>query len=1174
MKAVGPKILGRKNGVQPSTSRLATNVPTFKLTFDSSAGTRSTEHYAPVAAAAPQLPPQPDNSASDNFTPDNLMLENGTCLPFPDGTPEDVLPAYETTVPCDEEGPKTRQTVSHMDELKAQESVFLRNLLSLHHHSQLLSPCVCGLEFHLRKVACSDCLQAELLCPQCWLNKHRTMPTHWALVWKPKERFFEKTDFCRVLENAVVALGHYVDSNGIHATAISFCRCQTADGSRTAEFEQLLQAGIFPGSVKEPKTGYTLGLLGYYHQERSQGKGSAYNFVHVLQRMADPYFADTVPDIYKNFLAITRFHGHLDIVMRRGHAHGVDVPLAGKQSRPYPNRPIGYLGLQCAACPERGVNMPLVVNVPKYLRHLISQHLTLDGNFKANLFYKRDDGSDKALTDGRMYFPRQTEFEEIARSYVINKEDTEVPCDSHIGSVRHQGLPKYGNTAVSGVIACACDHTVAGSLVDMLKGEAFALGTYAQREFLSHYHSPAHTQECRSPITFSYDSWCSFVINLLTRALELFPEETWLHELLAAVEGQIPADHIMDHGPFCRALWQAIYFNCRAHFYGESAELLWAFLNPLGSSTRQMTGGARHDIINFVIDAWNTLKVLRQARLLADERLEALHLFELHMAVVEDLSKQHATEVVTLVSHVAGRKEVWQSASAELLTIDNVLASMVAEEREKMARQDAHSTKTSVAHWIHDGMGIERQQNLVIALLKNHREHALQETWATITKLRDGLNTNLKKFREHQRSIYPHLKLSALDMDEPELTAIQLPSYRMKHGHQPTNDKELELVRVEVKLRCTEAENGILAVRAASLALSAVKKAREQDYRGQVGMTRSQRNIQKAELTKTYEIAMYNRARNALIRLGHMAKEAVEPYPPLTYRDTRRKDTHLHRARGDSKLFDGAAWYLQSGMTVSSAVAEKTLPPVGGRDELLTGTQTLKRKGNTQSARQAKRFKDSKDSAPKNVTVAVESSGSEPEGSDMEASPSKRKPTKREKKAKTKKSSGWVWLDRVTSGQKVGEGKLAEYKAESDRVQWFRAEAEMYRWLEQYERKHAELMRVIERYRRDSEVWVGLADREEQRNTCVNGAVTYARTQAVMYARLQRNAEKIFQTADGAHVDWVTAKTFEELVTKVDGWRDEVFKWMDAMDIHRAYKDFTPRTFAEFLASEDTEGET
>ncbi|KAJ6573652.1 hypothetical protein B0H10DRAFT_2237006 [Mycena sp. CBHHK59/15] len=93
--------------------------------------------------------------------------------------------------------------------------------------------------------------------------------------------------------------------------------------------------------------------------------------------------------------------------------------------------------------------------------------------------------------------------------------------------------------------------------------------------------------------------------------------------------------------------------------------------------------------------------------------------------------------------------------------------------------------------------------------------------------------------------------------------------------------------------------------RTTSLVLSAVKKARDQDYRGQAGITHSQRNLQKAELMKTFEITMYNNARTALIHLGHMEKDADEPYRPLSHRDTRRKETHLHRAKGDSRLFNG-----------------------------------------------------------------------------------------------------------------------------------------------------------------------------------------------------------------------------------------------------------------------------
>jgi hypothetical protein len=87
-----------------------------------------------------------------------------------------------------------------------------------------------------------------------------------------------------------------------------------------------------------------------------------------------------------------------------------------------------------------------------------------------------------------MYFPKQTEFEEMAKGFVVAEADKvnsflcqpftadavlkEVPCKAHIGSIRHQGEVKYGNTAVSGVVGCACDHAVVGSFVDMLKGEA------------------------------------------------------------------------------------------------------------------------------------------------------------------------------------------------------------------------------------------------------------------------------------------------------------------------------------------------------------------------------------------------------------------------------------------------------------------------------------------------------------------------------------------------------------------------------------------------------------------------------------------------------------------------------------------------------------------------------
>ncbi|KAJ7882350.1 hypothetical protein B0H14DRAFT_2565340 [Mycena olivaceomarginata] len=124
--------------------------------------------------------------------------------------------------------------------------------------------------------------------------------------------------------------------------------------------------------------------------------------------------------------------------------------------------------------------------------------------------------------------------------------------------------------------------------------------------------------------------------------------------------------------------------------------------------------------------------------------------------------------------------------------------------------------------------------------------------------------------------------------------------------------------------------------------------------------------------------------------------------------------------------------------------------------------------------------------------------------------------------------------------QHQSEGKLVAYKKEM-----VQAEAEMYHWLEQYERKHAELLHLNKRYCCDGKVWAGLAECEEGLNE-VNSTSTYVCMEAVMCRRLAHNTEVIFKSADsGAHHDWVSTTSFDEMVGKIDKWREEVFKWID-----------------------------
>ncbi|KAJ7170409.1 hypothetical protein C8R43DRAFT_944924 [Mycena crocata] len=539
--------------------------------------------------------------------------------------------------------------------------------------------------------------------------------------------------------------------------------------------------------------------------------------------------------------------------------------------------------------------------------------------------------------------------------------------------------------------------------------------------------------------------------------------------------------------------------------HARKREKQGAFLNPLGSSMRQSASAARHDIINFLYC---------QAELLAEERLDALRLFELHMEVVEDLSRQHASEVAEwsrlATKSTRGPPRVFISMNPQrvLLTIDNVLMGRIGEEQVRLAREQGGESRGAVAEWIHDGIQIEGN--------KSHREHPIEDTWTSITKLRDALNPALKKFREQQRAIYPRLKLSGLDIDEPELTAIQLPLYCMKHGQRDV-DEDGGLRAAEIKLRCSQAESGIVA-----------------------GAGR--------KFTYTAQLA---NGRDALVHLGHMAKDAMEPYLLLTHRGTRQKETHLHGATGDWRLFDGTAWYLQSGVTLKRPSAVWALSPTkrlredDDETEFLMGTQTMKRASRTGSPRKRKRPRGLKDIAPEDVVM--ESSASE-----AEMSPSKGAIGKLPaRKKKAPKRDGWIWMESMAlhvAG--VSDEKLVAYKKEKegDRVQWFHAEAEMYRWLELYEWKHAELCRVITRFERDGVVWAGRADHTQSKNGGVmDGAVTC----------LQHNTVIIFKSADsGVHHDWASSTSYDKLVTKIDGWRDVVFKWMDGMGIYRVYKDF------------------
>jgi hypothetical protein len=121
----------------------------------------------------------------------------------------------------------------------------------------------------------------------------------------------------------------------------------------------------------------------------------------------------------------------------------------------------------------------------------------------------------------------------------------------------------------------------------------------------------------------------------------------------------------------------------------------------------------------------------------------------------------------------------------------------------------------------------------------------------------------------------------------------------------------------------------------------------------------------------------------------------------------------------------------------------------------------------------------------------------------------------------------------------------------ADRVQWFRACAEMIRWLEQVELKHAELLRTIRYFDKLSSIWLTLGSPKSGATTTStsealhSGAQAFARRQSSMFADMRDAAKAHWKrSADGRLRDQPECGKSSSFGDKVAIMRSDEVKWM------------------------------
>jgi hypothetical protein len=96
----------------------------------------------------------------------------------------------------------------------------------------------------------------------------------------------------------------------------------------------------------------------------------------------------------------------------------------------------------------------------------------------------------------------------------------------------------------------------------------------------------------------TYDIACKYLINLVRRLREYFPEDEAKALLNKIIRGFVPKFHLPAHGASCHTPWSLNYAVDVGRTDGEGVERDWAELNWLATQTFEMGPGARHQMLN------------------------------------------------------------------------------------------------------------------------------------------------------------------------------------------------------------------------------------------------------------------------------------------------------------------------------------------------------------------------------------------------------------------------------------------------------------------------------------------------------------------------------------------------------------------------------------------------
>ncbi|EIN06473.1 hypothetical protein PUNSTDRAFT_136333 [Punctularia strigosozonata HHB-11173 SS5] len=489
---------------------------------------------------------------------------------------------------------------------------------------------------------CDDCHGDRMLCAECMVDLHQWQSFHNVKEWK-NDHFQPVTLQELGLE---IQLGHpdgtncsasipahkdflVFDTTGYHYVTLMYCNCKVPH-VRTAR-EQLLDIGLYPASVRQPRTAFTFRLLDNFHQLTLQGKITLHDFLLATICSTDiAGLKDRVFRYHEATLA-TRQYFYLLRLKRAGRGH---VPKGTTTI------PLGGLAVLCPACPQPLWNLPPDWDqAPPEVKWIYTQFVALDACFKMKNKNRKIDDAD--IGSGEGYFVEEKAYQKHLQTYVEEPEQVD-PCDSNFNAIKNINSTKSRTDvmAVSGAAAAKCSRhalMLPHGVADLQRGERYVTIDYVFWTTLQRMGAPL-------PVTVSYDIACQWKQNLWRRHAKLPASFASLGGI--KLRFFIPSMHIRDHKALCRALYYFLLHRFVGLTHGETVEQEWAHIGGLATSTVEMGRSARRLTLDDHWNFWNFRKIVGFGDAFRKSFATTLEEGLKHHAVLEDFSQRFDVETI------------------------------------------------------------------------------------------------------------------------------------------------------------------------------------------------------------------------------------------------------------------------------------------------------------------------------------------------------------------------------------------------------------------------------------------------------------------------------------------------------------------------------------------------